>query len=162
MGVKISKTLLLEITATTFQIYPECSSQCFSQNYIGNFWNFEFPIYNDFFSRKFAIVPMEKPKSPIVWRMSDRSTFGLVVFKVIKGWFGALAISENTIFKMLLLLHFGFFYSQTFYMCSPLWHKGHFLKFWSLKFTKIIEKKIIEMYQCGRWENEMANIFENG
>ncbi len=45
---------------------------------------------------------------------------------------------ENSIFKMLLLLHLWSFFNQTFYICQcdrP--RKRYFLEFWNLKFKKI-------------------------
>ncbi len=40
-----------------------------SQNYVGDFWAFEFPIFNDFsckfdFSSNSPLYPMEKPQLP--------------------------------------------------------------------------------------------------
>ncbi len=45
--------LLLQITAKGFQTSPEFSSNLSSQKYIWDFWNFAFPIYNDFFPENF-------------------------------------------------------------------------------------------------------------
>ena len=43
-----------------FETCPKVSSQWSSQNYVGDFWNFEFPIVNVFFfffeKSKFTIV----------------------------------------------------------------------------------------------------------
>ena len=59
--------LLLQIVAESFHTFPEFSSQWSSQNYVWNFWNFEFPIFNEFFFRKFQIhhnlYPMKKPEN---------------------------------------------------------------------------------------------------
>ena len=56
-GSENVKTLLLQITAKSFQTC-EVSSQWSSQNYIWDFWNFEFPNFNDFlFFWKFQIHP---------------------------------------------------------------------------------------------------------
>ncbi len=47
---------LLQIAAKSFETCPEFSSLC-SQKYVGHFWNFEFPIFSDFFENfKFTIV----------------------------------------------------------------------------------------------------------
>ncbi len=47
-----SKTLLLlQIAAESFQTFPEFSSQWSSQNRFWDFWNFEFPIFNNFISK---------------------------------------------------------------------------------------------------------------
>ncbi len=43
--------LLLQIAAKSFQTFPEFSPQWSSQNYVWDFWNFEFLIFNDFFSK---------------------------------------------------------------------------------------------------------------
>ncbi len=43
------------ITAESFQTCPEFSSLWYSQNYLVNFLNFEFPILNDFFFKKIQI-----------------------------------------------------------------------------------------------------------
>ncbi len=48
-GSEISKPLLLQIAAKSFETYPEFSSQWSSQNYFWDFWNSEFPTFNDFF-----------------------------------------------------------------------------------------------------------------
>ncbi len=49
------RLLLLQIAAKSFETCPEFSSQ-WSQNYVGDFWNFEFPIFNVFFFfRKFQV-----------------------------------------------------------------------------------------------------------
>ncbi len=50
--------LLLQIAAKSFETCPEFSSQWSSQNYVWDFWNFEFAIFNDFFFEnfKFTIV----------------------------------------------------------------------------------------------------------
>ncbi len=46
--------LLLQIAAKTFQT---CDTHEFSwQNYVGDFWNFEFPIFNDFFFENFKFT----------------------------------------------------------------------------------------------------------
>ncbi len=51
-GRKNFKTLLhLQIAAKNFETCPEFSSQWSSQNCVGNFWNFEFPIVQDLFSK---------------------------------------------------------------------------------------------------------------
>ncbi len=63
----------------------------------------------------------------ISWYMG---TFGPVEFKVILVLFGPLVI----FLKMVLLLHLGFFHSQTFYSGSD-WQsiEKMFLEFWNLK-----------------------------
>ncbi len=50
--------LLLQIATKSFETCPEFSFQWSSQNYIWDFWNFEFPIFNNFFLKnsKFTIV----------------------------------------------------------------------------------------------------------
>ena len=46
-----------KIAATSFETCPEFYSQWSSQNYVGDFLNFEFPIFNDFFLNfKFTTV----------------------------------------------------------------------------------------------------------
>ncbi len=61
-GIENFNTLfLLQIAAKSFQTWPDFSSQWSSQNRKGDFWNFEFPIFNDYFffprlSGKWAIV----------------------------------------------------------------------------------------------------------
>ncbi len=54
-GSKKFKMLLLQLTAKSFQNFSWFSSQWSSQNYAGDFWNFEFLIFNDFCFRKFQI-----------------------------------------------------------------------------------------------------------
>ncbi len=102
--------LLLQIAAKSFQTCPESSFQRSSQKYIGDFWNFEFPIFKHCF-RKFQINHYSLwKKNSIIWKTSDlkakRSeiwdsrvivphmwdTFGLYAFKVILTSFGALVI----------------------------------------------------------------------
>ncbi len=60
MGAKNSKRYspILQIAAKSFQTFLESSSQWSSQNWGGNFWNFEFPIFNKFLLKnfKFTIV----------------------------------------------------------------------------------------------------------
>ncbi len=59
-GTENFKTLpLLQIAAKSFQICPKFSFQRSSQYYGGDFRNFEFAIFNDFFFEnfKFTIVP---------------------------------------------------------------------------------------------------------
>ena len=43
--------LLLQIAAERFPTFPEFSPQWFSQNSVGDFLNFEFLSFNDFFSK---------------------------------------------------------------------------------------------------------------
>ncbi len=90
---------------------PEFSSQWSLTNYIQDFWNYKFPIFNDFFFNfKFTIVLCGKTKSQFSRKMRDHrvkwsliwnsqavivhiwGTFGLVALKVILGSFSALAI----------------------------------------------------------------------
>ncbi len=69
-GSKIFKTLLLpQITLEYFET-SELSSQKTSQKYCFGFWNFEFPIFNDFFFEnfKFTIVAYREIKNSIVWK----------------------------------------------------------------------------------------------
>ena len=48
--------LVLQIAAKSFETCPEFSSQWSSQNYVRDFWNFEFPIFNDFFFKIFKFT----------------------------------------------------------------------------------------------------------
>ena len=48
MGAKI-QNLTPTNRNQNFETYPAFSSQWSSQNYIWDFWNFEFPTFNDFF-----------------------------------------------------------------------------------------------------------------
>ncbi len=49
-GIENFNTLfLLQIAAKSFQTWPDFSSQWSSQKRNGDFWNFDFPIFNDFF-----------------------------------------------------------------------------------------------------------------
>ena len=69
------KTLLLQqIAAKRFETCPEFSSQWSSQNFVWNFWNFEFLIFNDCFSKiqKFTIVPYGEIKNLSIWKTNDR------------------------------------------------------------------------------------------
>ncbi len=114
---KTFKTLLLLITAKRFQGFRVFSSQWSSQNYVGDFLNFEFRFLN--FLSKISLslfYPMEKPKTSIIWKTNDRrakrgeiwvsrvvlqhvkGTFGRVPFNVILGAFGAFAIFAKTRF----------------------------------------------------------------
>ena len=43
--------LLLQMAANSFETFSEILSQWFSQTYVGDFWNFEILIFNDFFSK---------------------------------------------------------------------------------------------------------------
>ena len=43
--------LLLQIADKNFQTCPEVSSEWSSQHYVWDFWQFEFPIFNDFVFR---------------------------------------------------------------------------------------------------------------
>ncbi len=55
------KTLLpLQIAAKSFETCPEFSYQWPSQSCVGDFWNFEFPIFQNF---KFTIVAYRKTKN---------------------------------------------------------------------------------------------------
>ncbi len=64
MGAKISKR-------HTYKSQPKLSnlsSQWSAQNYVSHFWNFEFPIFNDFLffeTFKFTIVPYRETKNLI-------------------------------------------------------------------------------------------------
>ncbi len=58
-GSKNFKTLLLlQITAESFQTFPEFSSQWSSQNYIWDFWNFENWNFNEFYLFSLTWDPM--------------------------------------------------------------------------------------------------------
>ena len=68
--------LLLQIATESFQTCPEFFSQWFSQNYIRDFWKFDFPIFNDFFWN-FLNPPLysrEKSNPSIFWKARDRRT----------------------------------------------------------------------------------------
>ena len=57
MGVKIFKSLLLlQIAVDSFQTFPEFTSQWSSQKRVGDFWNFKFLIFNDFFFENFKFT----------------------------------------------------------------------------------------------------------
>ncbi len=106
MGLKISKRYSYK-SVESFQTCHEFSFQWSSQNYFWDFWNFEFLIFNDFFAKisNSPLYPVEKPKSSIIWKTSDRRakrseiwhsqvltipiwcTFDLVAFNVILGSF---------------------------------------------------------------------------
>ena len=96
-----------------------------SQKELGEFWNFEFSIFNDFFN-KISNSLFTLLRNSIIWRMSDHrvqrseiwdsrvvvqhiwGTFGLAAFKVIYGSSRHLRFSKNTIsIKTLLLLKFA-------------------------------------------------------
>ncbi len=73
MGAKNVKTLLIQIAAESFQTFPKFSSQWSSQNYVWDFWNFEFLIFNDFFLNfKFTIVPYGEIKN-LTYLENERS-----------------------------------------------------------------------------------------
>ena len=59
------KRLLLQIATKSFQAFPKFSSQWSSQNCIGDFYNFEFPICNEFFFEnfKFSIIAYAEIKN---------------------------------------------------------------------------------------------------
>ncbi len=80
------------------------------------FFNFEFPIFNDFFFENFKLTIKKlwkKSETSIIWKTSDRrairseiwdswvviqhirDTFGILAFNVILGSFGALVFSCN-------------------------------------------------------------------
>ncbi len=57
MEMKISKRYTSYKSQTSVQTCPEFSFQWFSQNYVEDFWHFEFPICNIFLEKiKFTIV----------------------------------------------------------------------------------------------------------
>ncbi len=61
-GSQNLKTLLLpQITIESIQPFPEFSSQWFSQKYLVDSWNFECPIFNEFFN--FTIVRYVETKN---------------------------------------------------------------------------------------------------
>ena len=88
-----------------------------------DFWNFEFPIFNDFFLN-FTIVPYGKPKASIIWKMSDcrakrseillgegrgsiqctQGSFDTSVIRVILGSFGTFPIYEKTLSRKWLVV----------------------------------------------------------
>ncbi len=56
-GSENFKTLiLLQIKAKSLQTGPEFSSHWASENYVWDFWNFQFPIFNDLFFKKFKLT----------------------------------------------------------------------------------------------------------
>ncbi len=67
-GENFKTILLLHIAAKSFQTFTEFSSQRSSQNYVGDVWNFEFPIYTIVFQKNSysPLYPMEKPKTSII------------------------------------------------------------------------------------------------
>ncbi len=62
MGEKLSNATT---TTNRSQKFPNISSGFFSQNYAWDLWNFEFPIFNDFFFKnfKFTIVAYTEIKN---------------------------------------------------------------------------------------------------
>ena len=74
MGVKISKHYSLQIPAKVFQTCPEFSSQWSLQNYIGDFLILNFRFLTNFFLQvsNSQLWPMEKSKTSIIWKPSDR------------------------------------------------------------------------------------------
>ncbi len=90
--------LLLQLVAESFQTSPEFSSQWFSQNYIWDFWNFEFAILMIFFSKisNSPLYPMEKPKTSIIWKASDRRA------KRSEIWDSRVLVVHNTTYMVYL------------------------------------------------------------
>ncbi len=112
-GSEKFKTLLLQISGD-----GHFSFQWSSQNCVGDFWNFKFPIFGDFFFEniKFTNVPNRETKNlsyvetSIIWKTSDRrakrgeiwdlwvlvkytsGTFGNVVLKVMWESFCGIAM----------------------------------------------------------------------
>ncbi len=100
-----------------------------SQNDVGDYRNFVFLTFNNFFFEnfKFTIVTYEERKTSNFWKMGDRraklneiwdsqvllqhiwDTFGLVGLKVISSSFGALVIFPKVPFSK---KHYFFYKSQ--------------------------------------------------
>ena len=70
MAAKLSKcyVLLLQITAASFQNFPEFSSKWSSQNSVWDFWNFQFPIFNVFFFFFKKNLPVKQFQHCTLWK----------------------------------------------------------------------------------------------
>ncbi len=126
-----------------FQTCPEFSSQWSSPNYLAFFLKFWVSEFLQFLFSKISnspLYPMAKPTISITWITSDRRakwgeywdsqevvniycTCDLWPCKV-QGYFWVIQCAgdlwQNTIFRLPLFLHLWLFYSEMFYMCSPL------------------------------------------
>ena len=112
MGVNISKHYSYESQPKVWNLSWIFLPMVLTKLRLG-FWNFEFLIFNDFFSKiwnlpwcvwrnqkpqlsgKWAIIEQNGIWDPWVVVQHIRGTFGLVAFKVILRPFGALAIFHN-------------------------------------------------------------------
>ena len=92
-----------------FSAWNWFSSQWSSQNCVWDFWNFEFPIFNDLFSKiQFTIVPYGKPYNRE--KLATRGQFfNIVCPSGVEGHFGVIRCTCNFakiwFFKILLLIY---------------------------------------------------------